>query len=635
MQQHPYRALLAGLLLVVGGASLAGGCGATINVVECDGGEERCGDSCVDLDTDPKHCGECFARCVDGCTDGVCDGGGEGGSGAGGDDCAPLSECAGECVDYQSDRDHCGACNVVCSPGEACQGATCVPDACAPLTECDGLCVDLVSDPFHCGRCDNFCSSGLCSGGLCVDSCPAGFADCSGACVDLSTNEQHCGDCFFACGPNQQCENFNCFGNTCDLECGLCGITELGSTTFVTIGGTTGGVGDGFTSSCAGGSGAPEVGHRFVAPFSGTYVVDTFGSSFDTVLSVLSGCGEVTCSDDEQGTAQSQVIIDLFAGQEVFFVVDGYGAGVLGQYTLTVRTDDIPVCPPDLVLCGDQCVDIFFDHENCGGCFIPCGDEESCQGGVCQCVGPDCGECDTPTCNSCSSTNFLPSSVPITRNGSTTGEDDGIEMGCGTPSAPEELFFFQAPFAASYRFDTAGSSYDTVLGVRSPGSCSELACDDDAGGDLSSFVEVPLAAGQNVIVVVDGFGEAGDFQLHVDADIPLCAPVLEGPLPIVIEDSTVGQPDLVPISCIGGGNPERIYHFIAPSTRSYTFRTTDSDYDPALEILNGTCGGPSLGCNDDFDSLESRVDVFLERDQMVTVVVDAFAGEGDFTLRIE
>ena len=265
MRQHPYRALFAGLFLLATGAPLAGGCGATINVVQCDDGEEQCGDSCVDLETDPKHCGECFSRCVDGCTDGVCDGGGEGGSGAGGpgqgggDACAPRTSCDGQCVDLASDRDHCGVCDIACAPGLACQGGVCIPDACAPLTECTGLCVDLDSDPFNCGGCGNFCSSGLCAFGGCVDSCPGGLAECSGACVDLSTNEQHCGDCFFTCGPNQQCEDFTCFGGGCDLACGLCALLELGSDTFVSISGNTIGGGDGVSASCSGGSGSPEV----------------------------------------------------------------------------------------------------------------------------------------------------------------------------------------------------------------------------------------------------------------------------------------------------------------------------------------------------------------------------------------
>jgi hypothetical protein len=41
---------------------------------------------------------------------------------------SPLEECSGECVDVQSDRRHCGACERSCAPGEACLGGVCDPD---------------------------------------------------------------------------------------------------------------------------------------------------------------------------------------------------------------------------------------------------------------------------------------------------------------------------------------------------------------------------------------------------------------------------------------------------------------------------------------------------------------------------
>jgi hypothetical protein len=644
MAPHTIFRILAGLALAAGGVVLAGGCGATINVVQCDDGEEFCGDTCVDLDTDPKHCGECFSRCVDGCSDGVCEGGGRGGSGpgtgggdgqGGGDECGALTECSGTCVDTGRDEGNCGGCGVVCSAGNACRDGICVFDECAPLETCNGLCTNTDADPFNCGACNVVCPAGLCVIGECATGCTGNLVDCgTGTCVDLSTDEQHCGGCFFGCGPNQQCENFSCFGETCGLACGLCTIAELPSSTSIFTQGNTSGAGDGFTSGCSGGS-APEIGHRYVAPVSGTYFVDTFGSSFDTVLSVLDGCGEIVCSDDASGT-DSQVVVDLFAGQEVFFVVDGFGEGSEGFFNLSLFAENIPGCPPGLTLCGDQCVDLFFDNQHCGGCFDPCGDEEACIEASCQCIGQECVECDDDLCGSCSSVSFLPSLVPLARSGSTAGEDSGIESACGASPSPESLYRFVAPFDASFRFDTFGSSFDTLLAIRDPNGCFELACNDDFQG-LDSQVELFLAAGQEVLIVVDGFsGGFGNYQLHVEADIPLCAPVLDGDLPIVVEDTTAGQPDTFQTSCIGGNAPDRTYHFFAPFAGVFVFDMEGSQYDTTLEILNGTCGGPSLDCNDDFESTASHLELFLEQDQLVTIVVDGFQGDfGDFVLRIE
>jgi hypothetical protein len=44
----------------------------------------------------------------------------------------PLHECDGSCIDLQTDRRHCGACGHGCRAGEVCGAATCSPDVRAP-----------------------------------------------------------------------------------------------------------------------------------------------------------------------------------------------------------------------------------------------------------------------------------------------------------------------------------------------------------------------------------------------------------------------------------------------------------------------------------------------------------------------
>lgn len=82
----------------------------------------------------------------------------------------------------------------------------------------------------------------------------------------------------------------------------------------------------------------------FEAPATGTYTFDTLGSvGYDTVLSVLDGCGGATlgCSDDTVPGAiqQSTVTVDLVVGQTVIVVVDGWGAASRydGDYVLAVH----------------------------------------------------------------------------------------------------------------------------------------------------------------------------------------------------------------------------------------------------------------------------------------------------------
>lgn len=95
---------------------------------------------------------------------------------------ADLALCAGMCVDLASDPRHCGACNNACDQGQQCVLGACegteigplpiarglVPECAAPRLECDGLCVDPERDPDHCGGCASACDSGVCEQGRCA-----------------------------------------------------------------------------------------------------------------------------------------------------------------------------------------------------------------------------------------------------------------------------------------------------------------------------------------------------------------------------------------------------------------------------------------------------------------------------------
>jgi hypothetical protein len=123
---------------------------------------ETCGgDACVDLESDPQHCGTCDNACPGGvsCSAGSCV-------------CPDGHEpCEDACVDTQSDPQNCGGCGSGCEPGQVCWMGVCA-DACAELTDCGGACVDTQTNPDHCGTCDNACANG--------SACVMGGCDCPG-----------------------------------------------------------------------------------------------------------------------------------------------------------------------------------------------------------------------------------------------------------------------------------------------------------------------------------------------------------------------------------------------------------------------------------------------------------------------
>jgi hypothetical protein len=83
----------------------------------------------------------------------------------------PLGQlsCGGSCVRVDVDRNHCGDCDNQCRPNEFCVLGVC-EEACEdPLVLCGGLCVDIESDPANCGRCGHECVSWICESGKCAD----------------------------------------------------------------------------------------------------------------------------------------------------------------------------------------------------------------------------------------------------------------------------------------------------------------------------------------------------------------------------------------------------------------------------------------------------------------------------------
>lgn len=243
---------------------------------ECPAGTTTCATSrarCdVDVTTDRDNCGECGAacppdqhrdpwdwqigpnlevafacvasRCVMRCQDGFgdCDG-------------IPDNGCE---VALTSPA-NCGACGVVCAPGEPCVDGKC---GCAPpKVACGDSCVDLRSDDAHCGICDRSCGGGStgpggppmppgpigpppgpgepdpgtaslntqmrCINAECKPACSPPFADCNGdphdGCEkDLGVpDDQNCGACGTVCPSGTACDAFEIIGeSTGPLRCG-------------------------------------------------------------------------------------------------------------------------------------------------------------------------------------------------------------------------------------------------------------------------------------------------------------------------------------------------------------------------------------------------------------------------------
>ncbi|WP_437281407.1 MXAN_6577-like cysteine-rich protein [Sorangium sp. So ce375] len=429
-------------------------------VAACEDGLAACGDGCVDTQSDEAHCGRCDNACEGGqtCRAGECQDGG-----------CPVgrADCGGTCVDVASDPNNCGECGKACADEQTCEAGECQDEGCSEgLTDCNGACVNLQTDTGHCGECTTACTGDqTCVAGACEDGCGSGLTACDGVevCVDLQTSADHCGACGTACNDTQVCQAGAC---ACTVSPGH----DLGSDVPQIVNGTTAGLPNTYSPTCSATSSSERI-YSFTAETAGVYSFDSRNSGYSVVLALLDagGCSEIACSADPSAV----ITADLAAGQTVFVVVDGAG-GEAGTFELSVTRASASTCPT--------------------GSFGP--------------------------------------AVPQTITGSTVGRPNSTRP-TATPdclassaaaNSPDAGYTFTALVAGDYTFDTFGSSFDTLLHVHDA-SCrgAQLACnDDDETGSEQSEVTVTLAAGQTVVVMVDGSREenAGAFRLNVKRAVP-------------------------------------------------------------------------------------------------------------------
>ncbi|MCH7572517.1 MAG: thrombospondin type 3 repeat-containing protein, partial [Planctomycetes bacterium] len=171
-----------------------------------------------------------------------------------------------------------------------------------------------------------------------------------------------------------ECEgDFNCFNDFCHDATTLCVGTVSGSTTLASIDGS---------SSCFLTNSTPDVWYSYTPLANGEATFSTCGSSYDTVLSVHTGCpgnvaNEIACDDDACGWLGSSITIPVTAGEIYILRVSGY-LELVGDFTLTLEGPDCDFGSPiSADLDGDGTVGAA-DLAILLGNWGPCGDCQDC-----------------------------------------------------------------------------------------------------------------------------------------------------------------------------------------------------------------------------------------------------------------
>ncbi len=289
--------------------------------------------------------------------------------------------------------------------------------------------------------------------------------------------------------------------------------------------------------------GAGEQTFRWTAPFAGRYVFDTNGSNYDTALYLLNGgCNGVqfACDDDDGIGTQSQIIENLFAGQTIIVVVDGF-ASREGNFILSINATEQGLCTdmvdndndglidcqdPDcsgepICVMGEDCLDGF---DNDGDGLTDCADPDC--GGFPLCGPENCGDmfdndgdgqidCLDPDCAMAPNCAFERCDDFVDNDGD--GQVDCADADC-------QGFPLCGPEQCADGFDNDGDGQIDCLDIdcqANPNCAPPEICDDLVDNDLDGSTDCadpdcqgfPLCGFE---VCVDGFDNDGDGQTDCD-----------------------------------------------------------------------------------------------------------------------
>jgi len=191
------------VLRLMGGALLGAALGSVPGVAwadddRCSEGQTRCGDRCVNLKTNERHCGSCSNRCR-----------------------STQTCCKGRCVNLQKNERHCGRCGHRCEEGQECVGGVCQGGCPIGTTPCGTQCCQTGETCLQGLAC---CPTAqVCGTGAFAICCPSAATCVDGFCESDDPDALACGDQCVAC------EGGMINSEACLCECPS-GTTLIGST---------------------------------------------------------------------------------------------------------------------------------------------------------------------------------------------------------------------------------------------------------------------------------------------------------------------------------------------------------------------------------------------------------------------
>jgi hypothetical protein len=238
--------------------------------------------------------------------------------------------------------------------------------------------------------------------------------------------------------------------------------------------------------------------------------------------------------------------------------------------------------------------------------------------------------------------------------GTSTGSSIGAtkELGepnhAGNPGGASVWYSWTAPASGTLSFDTAGSTFDTVLAAytgTSVGALTPLASNDDSGGNLTSRVLFAVAAGTTYRFAVDGFnGASGSVTVNWSLAGSSGGPS-SGPAPandvFAAAGTLNGRSGTINATSVGAGKetgePNHAgnaggrsiwYAWTAPATATVTFDTIGSGFDTLLAAYTGSAVNAltQVAANDDASGVQSRISFPAVAGTTYRIAIDGYNG---------
>lgn len=274
--------------------------------------------------------------------------------------------CGNVCQAVGTDVLNCGGCGVRCPAGASCVGGICSADcdagSCPSGTRCNNtLSSQLACYPTSC--------SGVPQGDHCGQGGQYAGKCCGGACLDTNHDKDNCGSCGTKCGAGDDCvwgscqPHEDCTTLLANSDCQKPGSMDLGK---CCNGQCVDLDSQGDRENCGGCGLHCPVGD-----------VCTNGTCKQSGGANTLGCHMNSATQCAPGTSCAATGVRCKTDS---CSVDTWGAPCTGN--------------GNSVCCGNACVDIYSDANNCNGCGLKCGSGQFCNLGVCA---------PTPTCSAANS----------------------------------------------------------------------------------------------------------------------------------------------------------------------------------------------------------------------------------------